>query len=155
MKTEDINIRDPYVLPYNGMYYMYGSRTGEQFGFDVYKGTDLKNWSEGTSVLEGVEVQFENADDFWTPEVHIWNGKFYMFASLKNNNECRGTYIFSSDIPDGKFSVHSGRITPKNWECLDGTFYVENGVPYMVFCHEWTQIGNGEVCAVELEKGFK
>ena len=27
---------------------------------------------------------------------------------------------------------------------------VENGVPYMVFCHEWTQVGDGEICAIRL-----
>ena len=28
---------------------------------------------------------------------------------------------------------------------LDGTFWVEDGVPYMVFCHEWVQIKDGTV----------
>ena len=41
-------------------------------------------------------------------------------------------------------------VTPSDWECLDGTFYVENNVPYMVFCHEWVQVKNGEIWAVKL-----
>ena len=29
MKREDINIRDPFILPYEGKYYLYGSRGSE------------------------------------------------------------------------------------------------------------------------------
>lgn len=27
MKTKEVNIRDPYVLPYQGKYYLYGTRS--------------------------------------------------------------------------------------------------------------------------------
>lgn len=33
---------------------------------------------------------------------------------------------------------------------LDGTLYVEDGKPYMVFCHEWIQIEDGSIDAVPL-----
>jgi hypothetical protein len=33
---------------------------------------------------------------------------------------------------------------------LDGTLWVEDGVPYMVFCHEWVQIKDGTVEYVRL-----
>jgi hypothetical protein len=33
---------------------------------------------------------------------------------------------------------------------LDGTLWVEDGVPYMVFCHEWVQIKDGTVEYVPL-----
>lgn len=46
--------------------------------------------------------------------------------------------------------ISAGPATPRDWSCLDGTFYVENGAPYMVFCHEWEQIQNGSICAVLL-----
>ena len=41
MKTNEINIRDPFVLNYNGKYYMYGTRgsecwADEAYGLDVY-----------------------------------------------------------------------------------------------------------------------
>ncbi|MEI7026803.1 family 43 glycosylhydrolase [Paenibacillus sp. y28] len=33
----------------------------------------------------------------------------------------------------------------------DGTLFVDDsGQPWMVFCHEWQQVGDGEVCAVRL-----
>ena len=155
MKCSDINIRDPFVLVHEGAYYLYGTRGatcwGPASGFDVYVSRDLENW-------EGPHVCFENdgtfwADrNYWAPEVHVWKGRFYMFASFKNEQVCRGTAILVADTPMGPFRPHSdGRVTPTDWECLDGTFYVSKaGKPYMVFCHEWVQAGDGEVCAMPL-----
>ena len=43
--------------------------------------------------------------------------------------------------------------TPENWECLDGTLYVDpEGLPWIVFCHEWVQEGGGTVCATRLKE---
>lgn len=149
MKNSEINLRDPFVLLYDGKYYLYGSRAEKQSGFDVYISEDLENWSTPKSVFE-LGGDFWGTIDCWAPEVHYYKGKFYMFASFKAEGVCRGTSILVSDTPDGEFQVHNSRVTPDNWECLDGTLYIENGTPYMVFCHEWLQVKNGEMCAVEL-----
>jgi len=157
MKHSEINIRDPFVLVSEDKYYLYGTRGatcwGEATGFDVYVSRDLENW-------DGPFVCFENdgtfwADrNYWAPEVHAYKGAYYMFASFKNASVRRGTAILRADSPMGPFKPHSdGCITPKDWECLDGTFYQDkNGKPYMVFCHEWVQAGDGEVNAVELSE---
>lgn len=57
----------------------------------------------------------------------------------------------------GPFLLHSdGPVTPDDWECLDGTLYVdEEGTPYMIFCHEWLQVKDGEMCAVKLSDDLK
>lgn len=154
MKLNEINLRDPFVMLYNDKYYLYGSRVAVQEGFDVYISDDLEDWSEAKSVFEKQEG-FWATKQFWAPEVHLYDGKFYMFASFKADDLCRGTAILVSDTPDGEFKVHSERITPADWECLDGTLYVENGTPYMVFCHEWLQVHDGEICAVEMSKDLK
>lgn len=86
-------------------------------------------------------------------EVHEWKGKHYLFGSCKAENRARATHIYVADSPMGEFvPVSKDPITPNEWECLDGTFFVENGKPYMGFCHEWTQVKNGEICAVELSE---
>ena len=61
------------------------------------------------------------------------------------------------DKPDGKFTVHSeGTITPPDWESLDGTLYISKiGKPYMIFCHEWVQVNDGEMCAIEMSADLK
>lgn len=163
MKLNDINIRDPYILNYNGAYYMYGTRdtqwtsgaTVHDFGFDVYVSSDLEEWTGPKSVFEYYDG-FWGINDFWAPEVHLYNGKFYMFATFRRENGLRGTGVLVSDTPDGQFVPNSdGNLTPDDWHSLDGTLYVEEGKPYMVFCHEWLQIGAGTVCAVELTSDLK
>ncbi len=158
MKNNEINLRDPFVLIHDGKYYLYGSRGatcwgGEQCGFDVYVGTDLENW-EGPNVCFENDGTFWSDRQYWAPEVHEWNGKFYMFASFKAENVHRGTAILSAETPMGPFKPHSnGCITPSDWECLDGTFYVSReGKPYMVFCHEWVQAGDGSICSIPLNE---
>ena len=160
MKLTDINIRDPFVLTYNGKYYMYGTRAkntwstqaGLKCGFDVYESYDLVEWSEPKSIFEASE-DYWGKHQFWAPEAHLYNGKFYLFASFKSDTTHRGTATLVCDTPNGEFKpLSNGAVTPKDWACLDGTLYVENGTPYIVFCHEWTQIEDGEVCAQELSK---
>ena len=155
MKLSEIYIRDPFILPYNGMYYLYGKRRESDLKFCVYKSIDLENWSE-PEVIFAPSENFWATKDFWAPEVHAHNGKFYLFASFKSEDRMRGTQILVSDKPDGMFQpVSNYAQTPENWECLDGTLYVDKkGNPYMVFCHEWTQIGNGTVCSARLSEDF-
>ena len=155
MKTSDINIRDPFVLTHGGKYYLYGTRGatcwGKANGFDVYVGDDLENW-EGPIECFHNDGSFWADRNYWAPEVHEWKGAFYMFASFKAEDVCRGTAILRAESPLGPFAPHSdGPVTPRDWECLDGTFYVSrDGKPYMVFCHEWVQIADGEICALPL-----
>lgn len=154
MKNQDINIRDPFVLVHDGKYYMYGTRA-KNFGckiggFDVYVGTNLEEWSDPVQVFDSQKYGM-NTEVNWAPEVHFVNGRFYLFATFTKPDGLRGTYILASDSPDGEFKPHSaGSITPDGWECLDGTFYEENGNLYCIFCHEHTQILNGTVCYVEI-----
>ncbi len=163
MKFSDINIRDPFVLVYDGKYYLYGTRAEntweekplETLGFDVYESDDFENWSEPKQIF-GYYDGFWGKTQYWAPEVHYYKGKFYLFATFAGSDSHRGTAIMVCDTPNGTFKEHSqGAVTPKDWECLDGTFYVEDETPYIVFCHEWTQIKDGEVCALELTNDLK
>ena len=155
MKKENIHIRDPFVLVHEGKYYLYGTRGetcwGKASGFDVYVSEDMENWSEGTACFEN-DGSFWADRHYWAPEVHLWQGRFYLFASFKSETVRRGTAILCADSPLGPFVPHSqGCVTPAEWECLDGTLYVSKaGKPYMVFCHEWVQAGDGEVDAIPL-----
>ena len=156
MKRGEINIRDPFVLVWEGAYYLYGTRGatcwGEADGFDVYVSHDLENW-DGPHECFHNDGTFWATRNYWAPEVHAWRGKLYMFASFKSADRRRGTAILEADSPMGPFRPHSdGCVTPAEWECLDGTFYVsKDGKPYMVFCHEWVQAADGEICAMPLK----
>ncbi len=163
LKREDIRIRDPFILTdkENGCYYMYTSTDKVSaelselpLGVAAYRTYDLENFEEPVSVLDISSLESFWADrDIWAPEVHKYGEHYYLFVSLKSGERCRGTQIFRADSPLGEFlPISELPTTPEAWESLDGTLYAENGTPYMVFCHEWVQIGVGTVCAVELTK---
>ncbi|MCR5150559.1 MAG: glycoside hydrolase family 43 protein [Clostridiales bacterium] len=160
MKITDIHIRDPFVLTENGKYYLYGTR-GANFGqltggFDVYVSSDLEEWSEPVACFESDKYGMNRYVN-WAPEVHKYQGKYYLFATFTKENGLRGTFALIADSPEGPFCPHSdGALTPVEWECLDGTLYVDRqGKPYLVFCHEHTQIINGTICYVPLSDDLK
>ncbi len=155
MKMQDIHMRDPFILVHDGKYYLYGTRGPEcwtfGYGLDVYVSDDMENWTDAIEVFSKPEGFWADRN-FWAPEVHLWKGSFYMFVTFKSESECRGTQILKADSPTGPFRLHSdGPVTPRDWECLDGTLYVDpEGHPYIVFCHEWLQVHDGEMCAMRL-----
>ena len=161
MKLQDIHIRDPFILNVDGTYYLYGTRGktcwGEQDGIDGYVSADLKNWDGPFEVFHKPEG-FWGDRCYWAPEVHVYKGSYYMFATFNNSvlNK-KGTLILKADTPLGPYQIHSeGKATPEEWNCLDGTFYVsKEGIPYMVFCHEWLDLTDGEMCYVQLSDDLK
>ena len=158
--AERINIRDPFVLVRKDVYYLYGTRGpdcwGPADGFDVYVSRDLISW-EGPFECFHNDGTFWADRNYWAPEVHPWRGAYFMFASFKSGDRRRGTCILRSGSPLGPFRPWSdGPVTPAEWECLDGTFYADrNGKPYMVFCHEWVQAGDGEILAMPLSEDLR
>lgn len=157
MKFKDIHIRDPFVLPFDGKYYLYGTRGHTAWqtatGLDVYVSDDLKSWSEAHECFS-VPENFWADKEIWAPEVHYYNDSFYMFVTFRSEERDRATQILRSDSPMGPFLPFTyDAITPVGWRCLDGTFYVDKkGVPYIVFCREWQQVKDGEIHAMELTK---
>ena len=157
MKITDINIRDPFVLFEDNTYYLYGTRAKDfgckTGGFDVYTSEDLVEWSNPIECFNSAKVGF-NREVNWAPEVHKYKDAYYMFATFTRENGLRGTFSLKADSPLGPFVPHSPKaLTPDAWECLDGTLYVDkNGNPYLVFCHEHTQIVDGTVCFVRLSE---
>ena len=149
MKNQDINIRDPFVILKDGKYYMYGTRAAnfgkETGGFDVYVSDDLENWSDPIPCFDSNAYGLNRSVN-WAPEVHEYNGAYYMFTTYKaKSTGRRGCVIMKSDSPEGPFKmITDGHITPKDWDAIDGTLYIDpDGQPWMVFVHEWTSTPNG------------
>lgn len=159
LQLDSIYCRDPFIVADKATktYYLYRSSTTAEGlgGVEVFKSKDLKGWS-------GPERVFTvPADNFitgtvWAPEVHEYKGKWYLFATLNTDRKWaedvegwpaftyRGTQIFRADSPSGPFLPLGKELTtPKDFMALDGTLWVEDGVPYMVFCHEWVQVVDG------------
>ncbi|MEU8401623.1 family 43 glycosylhydrolase [Nonomuraea sp. NPDC048892] len=84
------------------------------------------------------------------PEVHEHQGRFFMFATFTAPDGYRGTQVLVADAPQGPFTPWSeGAITPRKWQCLDGTLFVDDA-PWLVYCQERTQIHDGAVWAQRL-----
>lgn len=165
--NSELQIRDPYVLPLAGegheagTYYLYGSTDsniwGPGTGFNAYTGTDLEHW-EGPFPVFRPEPDFYAERNFWAPEVYPYGGNYIMFATFRRkDNDLLGTAVLKSIHPLGPFIPHSeGPVTPREWSSLDGTLYLDRtGQPWMVFCHEWQQTGDGEVCAMRLTEDLR
>ena len=160
LKREDIRIRDPFILTdkEHGCYYMYGTTDLEAGSlaargtFSVYRTVDLENFEEPKVIVDSDKLGFWGRFDFWAPEVHVYNGRYYLFGSCRSNGAHRATQIFVCDTPDGEFvPVAPEARTPADWECLDGTLYIDReDKPYIVFCHEHMQIMAGTICCVPL-----
>ena len=155
MKLDEIQIRDPFVFVEDGKYYLYGSTDTDIWrskgvGFTCYVSRDLREFECLGNVFDRPQGYWGKIN-FWAPEMQKYKGKYYLFASFKAEGVCRGTAVLKADRPEGPFRPWSERaLTPPDWECLDGTLYTENGLPYLVFCHEWVQVGDGEILAVRL-----
>jgi arabinan endo-1,5-alpha-L-arabinosidase len=117
----------------------------------------------------GPHVVFERPEEWWAdrgiwaPEMHAYNGKYYLFLTFDSSHEFpeqwrnwrprvkRASQVLVSDSPMGPFEPFANKPTlPEDMMTLDGTLFVEDGVPYMVFCHEWVQIKDGTVNSIQL-----
>ena len=153
---------------------------GEGTGFDAYRSRDLADW-DGPIPVFRPPSGFWGTRNFWAPEVYEYKQAFYMLASFMGDGSIcsrsigdgsignrsigdgsigdrsmRGTAILKAENPEGPFRTWSdGAVTPRDWMCLDGTLYFDpNGEPWIVFCHEWVQVGDGEVCAAQLDSSL-
>lgn len=157
MRLDEIQIRDPFVLtdPATGRFWLFGSTdeniwTGPATGFDTYWSTDLTDWHGPIPAFRPAE-DFWSRTQYWAPEVHAYRDAFYMFATFTADGHRRGTQVLRADAPEGPYTPWSpAPLTPAEWECLDGTLHVEDGTPYLVFCREWKDVGDGQVLAVAL-----
>ena len=173
LKLADIPVHDPWILAHQETqtYYLYTSAgrrdTGDgRSGVKVYKSKDLQNW-QGPYIVYRVPagIWANPAHGVWAPEVHFYNGRYYLFITLHNRDKIidnppaswrtthmRGTVVLVGDSPEGPFEQMQDRPhPPADFMTLDGTLYIEAGVPWMVYCHEWIQTIDGTMEAVQLK----
>ena len=118
MKTDEINIRDPYILQHEEKYYLYGTRSattwGSADGFDCYISEDMEEW-QGP-----IEIFHNNGDfwadrNYWAPECYYYQGEFYLVTTFGSGDRNMGTQILKSNSPTGPFVAHSyGPVTPND-----------------------------------------
>ena len=173
--SSEIHLRDPFIFvdQKSRTYYLYTSihnRTmdySQTQGVEVYTSKDLQNWTSPKPVFQ-IPEGFWATKYVWAPEVHFYNGKYYLFVTFTSDDllenpvdsptddapvlNKRGTQVLVSDHLEGPFEpFKNGPHTYEDWMTIDGTFWLEDGQPYMVYCHEWTQIFDGTIDLIALK----
>ncbi len=153
MKTDEINIRDPYIMVQDGMYYMYGTRSetcwGMAEGFDCYKSCDMENWTGPIEIFKRPQ-NFFATENFWAPECYFYKGDYYLLTTFGAEDRKKGIYFLRSKLPEGPFELYGGRLTPETWSCIDGTLYFGDEGIFMIFSHSFEDSPKGEMCILEL-----
>ncbi|OJV34744.1 MAG: hypothetical protein BGO29_09940 [Bacteroidales bacterium 36-12] len=106
-------IGDPYILKYNGSYYLYCSTRDRTEGVKCFVSKDLVNWS--AAYMCSTDPITRGA---YAPEVVYWNGTFYMYTSPAGN----GHYVLTSTSPTGPFT----RVTENFGKSIDGSVFIED-----------------------------
>lgn len=157
---DSLTISDPFILADDatGMYYLTGS------GGNLWKSADLKTW-EGPYNYIGIDTTswIGSQPMVWAPELHKYKDRYYCIATFTNTQlivdtvpgrydvQRRSPHILVSDKPEGPYyPISNSPYLPEKWSTLDGTIWVEDGKPYLVFCHDWMQVVDGVIKYIEL-----
>ena len=165
----DLRARDGFVYPDPAtqtylLYFSSGQRGPHgRAAVVAYTSKDLETWTGPTCVFERPEEWWADRS-IWAPEMHAYRGRFYLFLTFDSTHQFpeqwrdwlprvkRGSQVLVADSPLGPFTPFANHSTlPEDMMTLDGTLWVEDGAPYMVFCHEWVQIKDGTVETVRLK----
>ncbi|MDU1567128.1 MAG: family 43 glycosylhydrolase [Clostridium sp.] len=94
-------IGDPYILRYDGRYYLYVSTHDYKIGVKCWSSDNLVDWK-----YEGLVTEEKKTLGAYAPEVIYWDGYFYMYTSPAG----KGHYVLQSDSPTGPFKLISDNI---------------------------------------------
>ena len=139
---------DPFVLRYNGKYYMYPTGAGAKIR--CYVSSDLVNWEPSSDkglgsgiCLSGKASSYPSGvgDYPYAPEVIYYDGYFYMVTSITGN----GHFIFRSEDPEGPFV----RISENLGKSIDGSFFIDSDEEIYFY-----GAGGNSISAYKLEDDF-
>jgi len=120
LQWEGYGIGDPFVMRFDGRYYMYVSSLNYTPGVRAYVSNDLVSWTPCTGA--GLPAGFVSIDPAtegaYAPEVYYFNGKFYMYTSPGG----KGHYVFVADKPEGPFE----RVSENLGMSIDGSVFIDD-----------------------------
>lgn len=167
MHFNELSMSDPFIYPdpETKTYYLTSS------GGRMYKSKDLAQWEGPYNIIDLSGTWCEQAGFAAAAEIHKI-GKYYYYAGtwsdhgdliqaipLRYNVPHNQTYLLRSEKVEGPYKPFAidpnYDYQPREWDCIDGTLYEEDGHIYMIFVHEWTQIIDGTMDYIELSQDLR
>ena len=159
---DELSMSDPFIYPDPQTHTYYLTSSGGR----MWKSKDLKTWTGPYNIIDIQGLWLEKAGFAAAAEIHKIGDWYYYACTWSDHSDLiqqvprrynvphNQTYILRSDKPEGpytSFAITPGYdYQPREWDCIDGTLYEENGKVYMIFVHEWTQIIDGTMDYIEL-----
>jgi hypothetical protein len=147
---KDVSLRDPYVFvdQQSKMYYVI---VNQNFALSCWRSADLNDWTNVGTVFQP-DKSFWGTENFWAPDTFLYHGRYYVFATFKNPSRPRGTSVLVSNSILGPYSpLKNQAVTPPDWFSLDATLFIDDAnKPWLLYSHEWVQVGDGQVIAQRL-----
>ncbi len=159
---EELSMSDPYILADEATKTYYLTSSGGR----MYKSKDLKMWEGPYNIIDIKGLWLEKAGFAAAAEIHKIGDYYYYAGTWSDHSDLiqqvprrynvphNQTYLLRSKNPEGpytSFAITPGYdYQPREWDCIDGTLYEEDGKIYMVFVHEWTQLIDGTMDYIEL-----
>ena len=118
---ENYGIGDPYLLRFNGEYYLFVSTKDNNPGYKCWKSHNLINFEYlghfGMYNRDGSTTTGQLGQ--YAPEVYYWNGDFYMYGSPSGH----GHYIYKSTtgLPYGDYVA----VTDNFGLSIDGSVFID------------------------------
>ncbi|MHA6723834.1 glycoside hydrolase family 43 protein [Sphingomonas sp. RS2018] len=175
LRLPDMPLHDPFIVAdrASGTYWLFTRNerrmTGDaRIGIMAYISRDLKTWTRPRVVFALPPGTWANGGA-WAPEVHRWRGRWYLFATFHNEKAAlpathgrpsyrRATVLAVADRLNGPFTLvrQGAPVAEADRMTLDGTLYVDPaGKPWLVYAHEWLQVGAGTMEARPLDNALK
>lgn len=159
---------DPSVVRVGDDYYKVNSTFQYFPAIAISHSKDLVNWEIiGHGITNSEYLDLSNIGDsrgIWAPDISYYNGKFYIFATLRHNDyekPMRSQLVMTSDKPEGPYSkptvIPVDNIDPSHFVDDDGRHYmiIAPGITVVPLNDDCTEIigdiiqvwaGTGERC---------
>ena len=164
LSFDELSMSDPFIYPDPETHTYYLTSSGGR----MYKSKDLKTWEGPYNIIDIKGLWLERAGFAAAAEIHKIGDYYYYAGTWSDHSDLiqqvprrynvphNQTYLLRSDKPEGpykSFAIKPGYdYQPRDWDCIDGTLYEEDGKIYMIFVHEWTQIIDGTMDYIELAR---
>jgi xylan 1,4-beta-xylosidase len=126
--VNDIFLADPTIFYNDGIYYLYGTTTGNTplngEGFQVYTSSDQKNWKGPVGAQGGLALKKGDAfgsQGFWAPQILKYNNQFYMMYTANEN-----IAVATSDSPLGPFRSVSKEPLAASVKQIDPFVFIDD-----------------------------